>query len=98
MGIPQNQYLIFRDFKRRVLDKAIAEVNTHSSICISPQFKKVQRQVVAIRFDIQQNLKRACDADDIQLAVDTRGMQPRVSTQEENHDASFEKTPPFVVR
>lgn len=55
MGVPDKQYLIFRDFKRRVLNKAIEEVNTHSAIFIIPHFKKELRQIVAIRFDIQQN-------------------------------------------
>ena len=30
MGVPAGKYDIFRDFKRRVLDKAIEEVNTYS--------------------------------------------------------------------
>jgi plasmid replication initiation protein len=55
MGVPDNQYVIFRDFKRRVLNKAIEEVNAHSAIFIIPQFKKELRQIVAIRFDIQPN-------------------------------------------
>lgn len=55
MGVPDDQYLIFRDFKRRVLNKAIEEVNAYSAIFIVPQFKKESRHVIAIRFDIQQN-------------------------------------------
>lgn len=55
MGVEAEKYLIFRDFKRRVLDKAIDEVNAYSSIQLFPQFKKEKRQITAIRFDIQPN-------------------------------------------
>jgi plasmid replication initiation protein len=52
MGVAEDKYLIFRDFKRRVLDKAIAEVNLYAPINIKAEIKKVQRRVTAIKFTI----------------------------------------------
>jgi plasmid replication initiation protein len=53
MGVEEGKYLIFRDFKRRVLDKAIEEVNKYSSLRVSTKIQKQKRQVVAIQFHIQ---------------------------------------------
>src|SRR3990167_2453959 len=50
MGIEDGQYKIFRDFKHRVLDKAIEEVNKYSPIFVTPQFQKQKRQVTSIQF------------------------------------------------
>ena len=55
MGIEDHQYKIFRDFKTRVLDKAVAEVNKYSSFEISPQLRKHNRQVTSIQFIIKKN-------------------------------------------
>lgn len=57
MGVEEGKYKIFRDFKHRVLDKAVEEVNKYSSISVTPQFRKQGRQVVSIQFVI----KRAKD-------------------------------------
>jgi plasmid replication initiation protein len=53
MGIEEGKYIIFRDFKRRVLDKAIEEVNKYSPLCVSTKVQKQGRQVVAIQFVIK---------------------------------------------
>lgn len=50
MGVEKEKYPIFRDFKRRIIDKAVEEVNQHASITIMPKLKKINRQVVAIQF------------------------------------------------
>lgn len=60
MGIEENKYPIFRDFKRRVLDKAVEEVNLYAPITIKPEIKKMQRKVVSIRFLLAQ--KKLCEA------------------------------------
>lgn len=60
MGIEEGKYLIFRDFKRRVLDKAIEEVNKYSPLKVVSKVQKQKRQVVAIQFVI----KHARDAQD----------------------------------
>jgi len=56
MGVPEVKYKIFRDFKRRVLDAAVEEVNKYSQIKVEPQLKKISRQVVAIQFLIERSL------------------------------------------
>lgn len=54
MGVEELKYKIFRDFKSRVIDKAVAEVNNYSPITITPQFRKHNRQVIAVQFLISQ--------------------------------------------
>src|SRR3990167_8505068 len=44
MGIPAGMYEVFRDFKKRVLDKAIDEVNTYSDLIVSSEFLKESRK------------------------------------------------------
>ena len=53
MGVDDGKYKIFRDFKTRVLDIAVKEVNKYSSITITPQFQRQKRQVIAIQFLIK---------------------------------------------
>ena len=50
MGVADNKYAVFRDFKRRVLDKAVLEVNTIANITIEPEYQRQSRAVVALRF------------------------------------------------
>lgn len=52
MGVAQGNYQIFRDFKRRVLDVAVNEVNTYSNLYVEPVFKKTGRTVKHIKFNI----------------------------------------------
>jgi len=57
MGIDENKYKVFRDFKCRVLDKAINEVNVYSPIQIKNKFQKQGRQVISIQFLITSDKK-----------------------------------------
>jgi len=57
MGIEEGKYKIFRDFKTRVLDKAVEEVNKYSPIMIDPQLRKQSRKVIAIQFLIKKSKK-----------------------------------------
>ena len=59
MGVPADNYKIFRDFKRRVLDKSIEEVNTYSDMLVEPEWVRDKRQVVKIRFALKERAKRA---------------------------------------
>lgn len=52
MGVSEGKYKVFRDFKRRIIDCAVNEVNTHSNLVIFPELKKLNRKVVSIRFKI----------------------------------------------
>lgn len=53
MGIEEGKYTVFRDFKRRVLDKAVEEVNKYSPLVITPKVQKQGRAIVAIQFGIK---------------------------------------------
>jgi len=55
MGVEDKAYPIFRDFKRRILDKAIEEVNKFASIFVTPEFRRRGRAVESIRFQILKN-------------------------------------------
>src|SRR3990167_9581959 len=58
MGVPEGKYDIFRDFKRRVLDKSVDEVNTYSDLIITPEFIREGRKVVRVRFRIKERSKK----------------------------------------
>lgn len=53
MGVEEEKYKIFRDFKIRVIDKSVEEVNKYSSLFVETKFRKQNRQVVAIQFSIK---------------------------------------------
>jgi len=59
MGIQSGTYDIFRDFKRRVIDKAIDEVNTYSDLVIAADFLREGRKVKKIRFKLKERAKKA---------------------------------------
>lgn len=58
MGVPLGKYDIFRDFKRRVLDKAQDEVNTYSDLIIYSEFLREGRKVVKVRFNLKERPKK----------------------------------------
>lgn len=58
MGVPAGKYDIFRDFKRRVLDKAVDEVNSYSDLIISADFVREGRRVKKIRFFLKDRVKK----------------------------------------
>ncbi len=58
MGIMPGTYDIFRDFKRRVLDKAIDEVNMYSDLLVEADYQKEGRKVARVRFKLKERAKR----------------------------------------
>lgn len=52
MGVFDNKYLTFRDFKKRVLDVAVEEVNAVSSTNVIPEVERVNQKVTRIRFKL----------------------------------------------
>lgn len=58
MGVNPGLYDIFRDFKRRVLDKAVDEVNMYSDLTVTPEYLKEGRRVVRVRFSLKDRAKR----------------------------------------
>lgn len=58
MGVPTGNYTIFRDFKKRVLDKSVEEVNTYSDLLVEPELMRERRQVVKVRFILKERAKK----------------------------------------
>lgn len=58
MGVPPGKYTIFRDFKRRVLDKSVEEVNTYSELIVEPEVFREGRQVTKVRFSLKERAKK----------------------------------------
>lgn len=58
MGVPNGMYDVFRDFKRRVLDKAIDEVNMYSDLNIEVELGKEGRKTTRVRFKLKERAKR----------------------------------------
>lgn len=52
MGIADKSYPVFCDFKKRVLDIALREVNQHSHLHVTPEVKRVNKKVTSIRFKL----------------------------------------------
>lgn len=58
MGVMPGKYDVFRDFKRRVLDKSIDEVNMYSDLIIAPEFVREGRRVARVRFTLKERAKK----------------------------------------
>lgn len=58
MGVPSDKYTIFRDFKKRVLDKSVEEVNTYSDLIVVPEVWREGKQVVKVRFSMKDRAKK----------------------------------------
>ncbi len=58
MGVPSDKYTIFRDFKRRVLDKSVEEVNTYSDLIVEAEVWREGKQVVKVRFSMKERAKK----------------------------------------
>jgi len=58
MGVPADKYPIFRDFKKRVLDKSIEEVNTYSDLVVEAELQKEGRRISKLRFSLKERTKR----------------------------------------
>lgn len=56
MGVEEGKYKVFRDFKTRVLDKAVEEVNKYSSLRIRTQLRKENRKVTCVQFYIEKSV------------------------------------------
>jgi hypothetical protein len=58
MGVPPDIYTIFRDFKKRVIDKSIEEVNMYSDLYVESEVQKEGRQIKKIRFSLKERAKK----------------------------------------
>jgi len=55
MGVFDGKYPVFKDFKKRVLDISVDEVNNISPIKITPEIERVNQKVTKIRFRLEKN-------------------------------------------
>ncbi len=53
MGVKENEYPEFFALKRRVIDKAVKEVNQYATFDIEPEYEKVGKQTTKIKFRIK---------------------------------------------
>lgn len=63
MGIPDGQYSNFCDFKKRVLDIAVKEVNNYSPITVIPEIRRVNKKVTSIRFKLSNQILSELTSD-----------------------------------
>ena len=54
LGVADNEYIRMSDFKKRVLDYAIAEINEHTDIIASYEQHKQGRKIIGFTFTIKQ--------------------------------------------
>lgn len=59
MGVFDDKYQAFKDFKKRVLDVGVNEVNTISPIRIVPEIERVNQKVTKIRFKLAKSIDDA---------------------------------------
>lgn len=55
MGVFGDKYPSFKDFKKRVVDIAVTEVNSVSPLAIIPEIERVNQKVTKIRFKLAKN-------------------------------------------
>ncbi len=65
MGVLGDKYTSFKEFKKRVLNIAVSEVNRYSPISIFPEIKKFNKKVQAIRFDLSHKVNTTAKKRDI---------------------------------
>ena len=55
MGVTDDKYPLFKEFKRNVINVAVNEINKKADIYIEPTFRKSGRNIVAIQFKLSEN-------------------------------------------
>lgn len=99
MGVFDEKYITFRDFKKRVLDIAVKEVNYISPLQVTPEVERINQKVTKIRFKLT-NAKSSekieppisIEDDDTltTLLVKTFGLAPKaVAEIIATHDESY---------
>lgn len=59
MGVFDGKYLVFKDFKKRVVDVGVNEVNSVSPIRIYPDIERINQRVTRIRFKLETNINES---------------------------------------
>jgi plasmid replication initiation protein len=70
MGVPLDKYTIFRDFKKRVLDKSVDEVNSYSDLVVEPELFKEGRQFTKVRFALKERMKKTRIGSNLSMEED----------------------------
>ncbi len=65
MGVVGDKYIAFKDFKKRVLNIAVNEVNLYSVLQIIPEIKRTNHKVISLRFKLQ---NVAVNSDDLSIS------------------------------
>lgn len=100
MGVFDDKYQAFKDFKKRVLDVGVNEVNTLSPIRIMPEIERANQKVTKIRF----KLAKAIDSlpilstDDIVDVELSRALVDTFSFSQVMIDEAFSKYEPDYIR
>jgi len=63
MGVPEKSYKKFCDFKKRILDIAVKEVNKYSTVKVTPELRRINRKVTAIKFKLNECKKDNSEND-----------------------------------
>ena len=64
LGVQEGTYSAFKEFRRRVLNPAIKEVNDHSDILVTLEPpKREKRRIVALKFTIKNNSQLSFDLE-----------------------------------
>ena len=56
MGISEEKYAFYRELKKRVVDVAVKEINSITSISVIPEVERVNQKVTKIRFKLNKAL------------------------------------------
>jgi hypothetical protein len=98
MGVFDGKYQAFRDFKKRVLDIGIKEVNIISPICVSPEIERINQKVTRIRFRLKNNFDESTprlnkifiDKELNQILTDTFGFSEQMVVEiNSKYDVSY---------
>ena len=88
MGVLDEKYAAFKDFKKRVVDIAVSEVNAISPITIVPEVERVNQKVTKIRFKLTQGQLVKNLEDEVALPDDlkeiltkTFGLSPQLVSE-----------------
>lgn len=88
MGVEEDKYPAFKDFRKRVIEIAIKEVNAHSKMDVSYLLKKVGRMPVAIKFHIQAAMKQS-DLPVVSLKPQKVSVATKRSDAEKQHQQTI---------
>jgi plasmid replication initiation protein len=82
LGLADNEYTIMGDFKKRVLEPSIAQINQHADITVSYEQHKAGRTITGFSFAFTQKKQ----AKDVTPKAKKSAAKPKTTKQEEQLD------------